>query len=90
MLKVADWEIKVGNDFENQVVLFENLNKVIAVQCGKIIAIIWEVTAGMPRIEADNIAFVIDGETKSIFLKPQKTLDYILEYESKQKSTHNS
>lgn len=83
MFNIAGWEIVVDDTFEPSVFLFKNSNKIVAVQNSEVIAVIWEVPAGLPRIESNNIAIVISENDHIITLRPQNTLKEIFDYEEK-------
>jgi len=88
MFRIGNWEIKVDYS-EETIVLFQNSNKIVAVHNGTIVAIIWEVPAGFPRIESSNVAIVIDEKEHIISLRPKLTLEAIFDYESRYESSSN-
>jgi len=90
MFKIDNWGIKLSGNFEQEVTLFENTNKVLAVKDGNVIAILWKVPNGLPRIESYNIAIAINEKEHIICLCPKMTLDEILECEARIKEINNT
>lgn len=82
MFKIDNWEIGLSTGFEPPVTLFENTNKVIAIQNNNVIAVLWKIPNGVPRIDAHNVSIAISEKDHVIHLGPTMTLDEIIEREA--------
>lgn len=90
MFKIDNWEIELSTSFESPVTLFENSNKVIAVQKGNIIAVFWKVPNGLMRIDSYGVAIAFNETKHIIHLAPKMTLDEILIREVELEKTNNT